>query len=103
MKITRHIARLLGFLPVFMVGDTLPKEAVALIESLELKEHVEGGYYRQTFKADHRPSMDTEVGPRSTLTSIYYLLTRESPIGHFHRNRSDIVHYFHAGDPLIFT
>jgi predicted cupin superfamily sugar epimerase len=37
------------------------------------------------------------------MTSIYYLLTREGPIGHFHRNRSDIVHYFQLGDPIEYT
>jgi len=88
-------------LPLTLFADSsLPEEAAKLIESLDLKKHVEGGYYRQTFKANHRETMDTEVGPRTTLTSIYYLLTRESPIGHFHLNQSDIVHYFHAGDPL---
>ena len=34
------------------------------------------------------------------MTSIFYLLTAEGPIGHFHRNESDIVHYFHLGDPI---
>lgn len=34
------------------------------------------------------------------MSSIYYLLTDDSPIGHWHRNRSDIMHYFHAGSPL---
>lgn len=100
MKFLCRILFLFSFLPALFADSSLPEEAAKLIESLNLKKHVEGGYYRQTFKAEHRDSIDTEVGPRTTLTSIYYLLTRESPIGHFHLNQSDIVHYFHAGDPL---
>lgn len=74
--------------------------AAELIEALGLKGHVEGGYFRRTFQADHRGRIETEAGPRFTLTSIFYLLTADSPVGHWHRNRSDIVHYFHLGGPV---
>lgn len=73
-----------------------------LIKSLNLSGHVEGGFYRQTFKADHRPMISTENGDRVNMTSIYYLLSAKSPIGHFHMNRSDIMHYFHVGDPITY-
>ena len=76
--------------------------AKQLIDSLQLSGHVEGGFFRQTFKADHRPTLSTEHGDRVTMTSIYYLLSAESPIGHFHMNRSDIMHYFHLGDPITY-
>ena len=36
------------------------------------------------------------------MSSIYYLLSSESPVGHFHSNKSDIVHYFHMGDPIAY-
>lgn len=81
----------------------MPRLSTAqLIDALQLEGHVEGGYFRQTFKADHRPPISTENGERVTLTSIYYLLTAQSPIGHFHMNQSDIVHYFHMGDPITY-
>jgi predicted cupin superfamily sugar epimerase len=64
---------------------------------------VEGGYFRETFKADKQPSVHTDRGNRVTMTSIYYLLTAQSPIGHFHKNHSDIMHYFHAGDAIRYT
>jgi predicted cupin superfamily sugar epimerase len=76
--------------------------AKQLAKSLNLESHVEGGYFRQTFKADHRPNIDTENGDRVTMTSIYYLLSADSPIGHFHMNQSDIMHYFHKGDPITY-
>jgi purine nucleoside permease/predicted cupin superfamily sugar epimerase len=76
--------------------------AEELIKSLNLTGHVEGGFYRQTFKANHRPMLSTAHGDRVNMTSIYYLLSAKSPVGHFHMNRSDIMHYFHVGDPITY-
>ena len=74
-----------------------------LIEALQLEGHVEGGFFRRTYEAQGQPRIDAGQGERFAMTSIYYLLTAEGPIGHFHRNRSDIVHYFHLGDPITYT
>lgn len=79
---------------------SMPITTQQLIESLDLEAHVEGGYFRRTFQADHRDKVDTEFGERFTLTSIYYLLTQASPVGHWHLNRSDIIHYYHLGSPI---
>ncbi|MEP1382649.1 MAG: cupin domain-containing protein [Paraglaciecola sp.] len=73
-----------------------------LVKALGLEGHVEGGYFKQTFKASHRPKISTDSGLRTLMTSIFYLLSAESPIGHFHMNQSDIMHYFHAGDPITY-
>jgi hypothetical protein len=73
-----------------------------LVEQLQLEPHVEGGYFRQTFKSDNGLVITTKKGARVSLTSIYYLLTADSPTGHFHKNTSDIMHYFHAGDPITY-
>jgi predicted cupin superfamily sugar epimerase len=81
-------------------ATTNPLTAAAIIEQLGLEPHVEGGYFRRTFQADQRPLLDTPAGPRFLMTAIYYLLTRDQPIGRFHRNRSDILHCFHLGDPI---
>ena len=74
------------------------KETV--IRELGLEGHVEGGYYRRTFQADHRATIDQGEGERFTLTSIFYLLTDDAPIGHWHLNKSDIIHYYHLGSPV---
>lgn len=74
----------------------------SVIEALQLEAHVEGGYFRRTFQADHRAKLDLPVGERFTMTSIFYMLTSDSPIGHWHRNKSDIVHYFHLGAPVTY-
>jgi predicted cupin superfamily sugar epimerase len=77
-----------------------PPSRATVIELLGLEPHVEGGFFKRTFQADHRPQIDTAEGPRYTLTSIHYLLTSDSPIGHWHLNRSDIIHFWHLGAPV---
>ena len=74
---------------LFPIPSTLMAEQPDLdtvIRELQLESHVEGGYFRRTFQADHRARVETETGPRYTLTSIYYLLTHDSRIGHWHLN-----------------
>ncbi len=67
----------------------------AWITKLQLEAHpLEGGYFRRTYESEHF------IGERKLLTSIYYMLTDDSPIGYMHRNRSDILHYYHAGSSL---
>ena len=77
--------------------------AEQVAQALNLSGHVEGGYYRRTYQADHRELVPTSGGDRYLMTSIYYMLTRQSPIGHFHCNTSDIMHYYHLGDPVRYT
>lgn len=77
--------------------------AEELIESLGLDGHVEGGFYRRTYEATDKARMTVDGTERFSMTSIYYLLTAGGPVGHFHRNRSDIVHYFHLGDPIEYV
>lgn len=84
------------------VSNSQKLSAEQLIEALQLEGHVEGGYFRRTFQADHRSLVDTEVGERFSMTSIYYLLTAEGSIGHFHKNKSDILHFYHSGDPITY-
>ncbi len=64
-------------------------DKLALIRKLQLQPHVEGGYYRRTYNSQH----NSGEPQRSLMSSIYYLLTDDSPIGYFHRNQSDIIHY----------
>ena len=71
-----------------------------LISQLQLERHIEGGYFKRTYQADHQPKIDTEACPRLPMSSIYYLLTDDAPIGRWHMNRSDILHFYHLGDPI---
>lgn len=77
--------------------------AKKLIQRLQLERHPEGGYFKRTFEATERERIHTPAGERLTMTSIYYMLTNDSAIGHWHLNISDIMHYFHAGNPIEYT
>ena len=67
---------------------------VELVQQLELLPHPEGGYYRETYR-----SILKNKEEQSLMTSIYFLLTSDSP-SRFHRIQSDEHWYFHEGDPL---
>lgn len=74
-----------------------------LIRSLELEPHDEGGYFRQIYQSGWQtPTPEREGASRWGVNTIYYLLTQQNPIGHLHRNASDIIHFFHAGSPLTY-
>lgn len=75
----------------------------SLIDELQLKPHVEGGYYNRTYMCSRSLTIFKEDGSpaeRPLMTSMYYMLTVDNPIDHCHKNSSDIVHYFHLGSPL---
>ncbi|MBC8999417.1 cupin domain-containing protein [Pseudomonas sp. N40(2020)] len=74
-----------------------------VIAALDLAPHVEGGYFRRTYQADHRDMLQSANGTRYLMTSIYYLLTEQSPVGQFHFNQSDILHYLHLGDAIEYS
>jgi uncharacterized protein len=74
------------------------------IKKLNLESHPEGGFYRQTYKADlvlpHQALPPTFTGPRPVSTAIYFLLEGKS-FSAFHRLRSDELWHFYAGAPLV--
>jgi predicted cupin superfamily sugar epimerase len=77
----------------------------------------EGGFFKETYRSGATPGaskgLTDEAGtllpsssvppsPRNVCTSIFYLLTREAPIGYWHMNQSNIIHYYQGGDPLSY-
>jgi predicted cupin superfamily sugar epimerase len=68
-------------------------EARALIESLALQPHPEGGWYRETWRAE------AAAGERASATAILFLLEagRKS---HWHKVDASEIWLFHAGSPL---
>lgn len=74
-----------------------------LIEKLSLVAHIEGGYFSRTYSSELKTCLSAGSKPRSLLSSIFYMLTDDSPIGHLHSNKSDIIHYFHGGSPLTYV
>ena len=73
-----------------------------LIKKLSLIKHIEGGYFREIYRSGDAVTTEREGQERNILTSIYYLLTDDSPIDYFHKNQSDIIHYFHYGSPITY-
>ncbi|CAN7250927.1 cupin domain-containing protein [Pararhizobium sp. LjRoot235] len=74
----------------------LPLSAQAIIETLNLQRHPEGGWYIQTFR-------DEAGGGRGHSTAIYYLLERGER-SHWHRVRDAAeVWHFYAGAPLALS
>lgn len=70
-----------------------------LIKRLNLEKHCEGGYFYQTFRSATRVNT-VDGSERRAITSIYYLLTRESHLSVFAKNTHDLILYHHLGDPL---
>lgn len=78
------------------------KEIQEIIDSLEMKAHPEGGWYRQTWTAEGRidaGNLPRHNGERPYATSIYFLLTADN-FSAFHRLRSDEMWYHHDGEAL---
>lgn len=69
-----------------------------IIHTLALTPHIEGGYFRRTYESNHFTNNNQRA-----MSSIYYLLTNDSPIGFFHQNKSEIIHFFHTGSPIEYT
>lgn len=68
-----------------------------MIETLTLQHHPkEGGYFSQTYASE----ITLAGSDRKLMTVIYYLLSDDSPVGYMHKNRSDIVHFYHGGAPI---
>jgi predicted cupin superfamily sugar epimerase len=82
----------------------MKRDAQYWIEKLGLERHPEGGYFRQTYKADlvlARESLPDEFGgARAASTAIYFLLEGEN-FSTFHRLRSDELWHFYFGEALV--
>ena len=68
------------------------------INELELQPHVEGGYFRQTYKAVETVELN-DKRIRALSTSILFLLSSNNP-SHFHLLSSDEIWYYHFGHAL---
>jgi uncharacterized protein len=82
----------------------LEKNARYWIEQLQLEAHPEGGYFRQTYKADwlvpEAALPPGFTGARAVSTAIYFLLEGMS-FSAVHRLRSDEIWHFYTGEPLV--
>ena len=74
------------------------------IDNLQLIPHPEGGYYRQTYRAEltvEKAALPPGFGgSRAVATAIYFLL-EGTDFSAFHRLRSDEMWHFYAGGTLV--
>jgi uncharacterized protein len=75
--------------------DDVNPEARALIKALALQPHPEGGWYRETWRA--QPGAG---GARPTSTAILFLLP-EGARSHWHRVDADEIWIHQSGGPLL--
>src|SRR6187551_1839823 len=74
------------------------------VQSLQLHPHPEGGFYRETYRADEKIKADhlpeRYQGDRNFSTAIYFLL-RSQDRSTFHRIKSDELWHFYQGSTLL--
>lgn len=74
-----------------------------IVEKYELRPHPEGGYYKETYRAEEFVSGDALPerfgGDRFFSTAIYFLIIQGN-YSAFHKIKSDECWHFYAGDAL---
>ena len=86
----RRLAELAGNAKVHSMADTTPAR---LIDALGLRPHPEGGWFRETWRAE------APQGVRASATAIYFLLEAHQR-SHWHRVDAAELWMWHAGSPL---
>ena len=77
----------------------MDSRASELIAKLGLQPHPEGGFYRELFRSTDVVTPGDGRGPRTALTTIYFLLTAEA-CSRWHHVSSDEVWHLYEGGPL---
>lgn len=75
------------------------KDAEYWIRNLNLSQHPEGGYFRETYRARETVTMEQFSGPRAISTHIYFLL-KGNQVSLLHRIKSDELWHFYTGSSL---
>jgi predicted cupin superfamily sugar epimerase len=73
--------------------------AAQLIETLDLRPHPEGGFYRELHRSTSQVVPADGRGARAALTTIYFLLPGDTS-SRWHRVASDEVWHLYECDPL---
>lgn len=81
-----------------MKGREIMYTAAYFIEKLEMKPHVEGGYYKECLLSAENIVMQ-ERKDKKLWSSIYFLL-QTGEVSNFHRLKADEVWYYHSGTAL---
>lgn len=86
--------------------STNVKQLSPIVEALGLKPHVEGGWYKELWKASFEIPQEVlgapYSGPRFAASSIYFLLHPDE-FSDWHTVYSDELWMWHSGSPLLLT
>jgi uncharacterized protein len=84
----------------------ITKQLSPLVHALDLKQHREGGWYKELWKASFEIPKDVlneaYSGSRYAATSIYFLLHPDE-FSEWHTVLSDELWLWHSGSPLLLT
>ena len=69
------------------------------IEKLELTPHVEGGYFKETYRCESLHEL--ENGKSRSLATLIYFLLPHGNYSKFHKIESDEIWIYQAGSPLL--
>ena len=87
-----------------MPRQRLQTDIQMIVDRLQLEEHREGGWFRETYRSsDLIPESVLPMGfceARAASTAIYYLLGSDD-FSAFHRLKSDEIWHFYGGTTLI--
>jgi predicted cupin superfamily sugar epimerase len=70
-----------------------------LITSLELQPHIEGGYFKETYRSEAQ--YITKDGQSRSLATLIYFLLPYGNYSKFHKIESDEIWIYQAGSPLL--
>lgn len=70
------------------------KSAEYYINNLNMEKHIEGGYFKESFRSQDEVNKDKKLW-----SSIYFLL-ETGEVSNFHRLKSDELWYYHDGEAL---
>ena len=70
-----------------------------LITSLELTPHVEGGYFKETYRSESLHEL--ENGKSRSLATLIYFLLPHGNYSKFHKIESDEIWIYQSGSPLL--
>jgi hypothetical protein len=81
----------------------MKRSAEYWIEELQLQPHVEGGYFRETYRAEEgirKEHLPPRYGSNRPFSTAIYFLLKSGEVSKFHRLRSDEIWHHYDGSPL---
>jgi predicted cupin superfamily sugar epimerase len=81
----------------------LKKSAEYWIKELQLQPHVEGGYFRETYRAEEgirKEHLPPRYGSDRPFSTAIYFLLKSSQVSKCHKLRSDEMWHYYDGSPM---